>query len=119
MCHLILSLPVLGISVFWIFPLQVAIPLYIIILIISAVMYRAIMKSMRMPVRTGSEGLIGEIGSYSGPGSEGDVVSVHGELWNASSPDHLKLGEKIRVTGVNGLHLYVESINRKHNNSNF
>ncbi|MFZ0456063.1 MAG: NfeD family protein [Ignavibacteriaceae bacterium] len=113
MCHVILALPVLGISVFWILPFQLALPIYIVILIISAAMYRAIMKSMMTPVKTGSEGLIGMVGNFLGFNSEEGIVRVHGEIWNASSPENLKPGEEIRVVDVNGLHLLVEGINKR------
>lgn len=113
MCHLILALPVLGILVFWIFPLQIALPLYIIIFIISTIIYSAVIKLMKIPVKTGIERMIGEIGNYEGSTKEGKTVSVHGELWNAASLEELKLGEKVTIVSVNGLQLKVESIDKK------
>ena len=111
MCHLILSLPVVGISVFWILPLQLAIPVYIVILIISAIMYYAIMTAMKTRVKTGKEGLIGEIGNIFDLTPKDMFVRVHGEIWEATSNDKLKKGDEIRIINVNGLMLDVKKNN--------
>ena len=113
MCHVVLAMPVLGLSLFWILPFDLALPIYMVILIASIIVYYAIMKSMRTPVTTGSEGLIGEIGNFIGLTSGEKLVRIHGEIWNASSPENIKPGEEIRVVNVNGLHLLVERIKRK------
>ena len=52
--------------------------------------------------------MIGEIGIARTPlGPEGKVF-VHGELWNAMSSTAIAEGARVRVAGVNGLHLVVE-----------
>ena len=111
MCHLILSLPVVGISVFWILPLQLAIPVYIVILIISSIMYSAIMTAMKTKVKTGKEGLVGETGIIFNLTPEDIFVRVHGEIWEATSNDKLIKGDKIRIINVKGLLLDVKKNN--------
>jgi membrane-bound serine protease (ClpP class) len=113
MCHLVLLLPIFGLVVFWILPIWIALPLYVLILLISLILYYAIMKAMKTPVKTGAKGMIGMVGNFLGFNSNEGIVRVHGEIWNASSPDNLNSGEEIRVVSVNGLHLLVESINNK------
>jgi membrane-bound serine protease (ClpP class) len=61
---------------------------------------------------TGTEGLIGEMGTAStpiAPGTQGKV-SIHGEFWNATSDQKIEAGEKIQVVGVWNLKLKVRKI---------
>ena len=66
------------------------------------------LRARRLRVTTGREGMIGEIGvARTALGPEGKVF-VHGELWNATARASIAEGTRIRVAGVNGLHLMVE-----------
>jgi len=59
---------------------------------------------LRKPA-TGSEGLTGLIGVVRSPidaESEGTVL-VHGEIWRATSDERIEKGERVKVTGVEGL----------------
>lgn len=109
MCHVVLSMPVIGLIFFWIFPLPVALALYLIVLAVSLVIYKAIIDAMKIPVQTGSEGLIGKKGNFIGRNAQGKVIQVHGELWNAESSERFEPGDEVRITGVDGLMLRVES----------
>jgi membrane-bound serine protease (ClpP class) len=59
-------------------------------------------------VATGSQGLLGEIGSASTDLKPDGTVFVHGETWTATSPRPVKRGQRIRVVRVDGLRLVVE-----------
>jgi membrane-bound serine protease (ClpP class) len=84
--------------------LAVSIPIGIIAVFLTTLVLRA----RRGRVSTGSEGMIGEIGiARTTLGPEGKVF-VHGELWNAMSATAIAEGARVRVAGVNGLHLLVE-----------
>ena len=67
-------------------------------------------RARRNKVTTGSQGLIGETGMAQTELSPAGTVFVHGELWRARSRQNVAIGEQVRVTGVNGLQLEVESI---------
>lgn len=108
MCHLVLALPILGIPVFWIFPYEISIPIYAIILVISLLIYYSMMKAMRIPVKNGSKGMIGQIGNVTRFSGKDKMVRVHSELWKAVSSDSLKIGDSIKVTAIKGLVLTVE-----------
>ena len=114
MHHLILLLPLIGIIVFWLFPLNIAIPVYIVILIISGLMYWAIIRAIRKIPVTGKNGLIGAraiVKSRSGPEDEARYlveVTAEGELWQAASPDKLKPGDTVYFREVKGLVLLVQ-----------
>lgn len=63
----------------------------------------------RYRVRTGAEGMIGERGEViEAVSGEGGRVRVYGEIWTARSEAAVGPGERVRVTGVDGLTLEVE-----------
>ncbi|MEW5843761.1 MAG: nodulation protein NfeD [Bacteroidota bacterium] len=69
------------------------------------------LAAQRKQPSTGSEGLIGEIGialSEISPDQSGQV-SLHGEIWNAESPeDEIVNGMKVQVVGIEGLKLKIK-----------
>ena len=66
------------------------------------------LRARRLRVTTGREGMIGEIGvARTAVGPEGKVF-VHGEIWNATARATIPEGARVRVAGVDGLHLVVE-----------
>jgi membrane-bound serine protease (ClpP class) len=75
--------------------------------IILVVVQRAV-RSQTRRVATGSQGLLGEIGSASTDLKPDGTVFVHGETWTATSPRPVKRGQRIRVVRVDGLRLVVE-----------
>ena len=69
------------------------------------------LAAQRKQPSTGSEGLIGEVGialSEISPDQSGQV-SLHGEIWNAESPeDEIVNGMKVQVVGIEGLKLKIK-----------
>ena len=84
--------------------ISVSIPIGLIAVFLATLVLRA----RHGRVATGSEGMIGEIGIARTPVSEEGKVFVHGELWNAVSTMAIAEGTRVKVAGVNGLHLVVE-----------
>jgi membrane-bound serine protease (ClpP class) len=110
MAHLILLLPVLGLLVFWLLPVPTAIPVYVLIVLVSIAAYVAVARAMRSPVETGAEGIVGRTGEVVEP--EGGVgrVRVEGEIWHAVSSDELVPGDRVEVVAVEeGLTLRVRN----------
>lgn len=107
MNHLILLLPLIGLVVFWIAPLSIAIPVYLVILIASGLAYYSIIKSMRRPVVTGKEGLIGQTVEITDMSGHTGHVRIQGELWRAVSDDILHAGDKAVILDVEKLTLRV------------
>jgi len=69
-------------------------------------------RERRRSVKTGAEGMIGEIGEVRAaivPGAPGKVF-VHGEIWRARSAEALEAGERARVTAVSGLEVEVRRV---------
>jgi membrane-bound serine protease (ClpP class) len=76
-------------------------------LLILAIVYLAT-RSLRRPVATGQEGMIGAaaevVADFNGRGQ----VRYGGELWNARSSAALRAGDAARIVKVEGLTLWVE-----------
>jgi membrane-bound serine protease (ClpP class) len=73
---------------------------------------RLAIKAHRTQSVTGAEGLVGEHGralTSLEPGQTGRVT-VHGEIWNATSTAPVSAGRPVRVTSVQGLSLRVEPL---------
>ena len=62
-----------------------------------------LVKDRRRRAMTGSEGLVGELGTTVGEVHGSGKVRVHGEIWNAISGEAIGAGSKVRVESVDGL----------------
>ena len=76
--------------------------------LIAVFLTTLVLRARHGRVATGSEGMIGEIGVARTPLGPDGKVFVHGELWNAVAKSAIAEGARVRVAGVNGLHLIVE-----------
>jgi len=72
---------------------------------------RLALRAQRSKVRTGNEGLVGEVGrafTPLGPDTRPGKVFVHGEFWHARAARPVAAGEAVRVVGVEGMLLDVD-----------
>ena len=114
MCHLILAMPLITLPIFWLMPLNFAVPIYVVIVLISTFLYWLITRAMRKPIQDGFQSLVG---------TEAEVVSKQalghsarylvrargeGELWSAYSTDALDIGEWVNIVAVKGIGVVVE-----------
>ena len=60
-------------------------------------------------VVTGVENLVGAVGKAVEPLEPEGHVRVHGELWEARAPETVPAGTPVRVVGLDGLTLEVET----------
>ncbi len=107
MCHIILLLPIISLILFWVLPLVYALPIYVVILVMSGLLYYAMIKAMSCGVTTGKEGLIGEPVEIIEMSGHHGRVRVHGEIWQAESDDVLQKGDKARVVEVDDMVLRI------------
>lgn len=70
------------------------------------------LKTRRSPVVSGREELIGATGEMLEDASNGGMARIHGELWSVRCTQPLTRGQKVRVTGIDGLVLQVTSAER-------
>ncbi|MCG8603995.1 nodulation protein NfeD [bacterium] len=68
------------------------------------------LKTHFKKVTTGTEGLVGENGLAQSKISPEGNVTVHGEIWKATSDQVIKKGDRVRVVAVDGLILKVEKL---------
>lgn len=106
-CHFLLMSPVIGLGLFLILPWSIALPLYLVIVAFSFFLYAKIMQSMHQPVRTGQEGLLGQVGTVSPGGS----LKVAGECWRIAKPAGLVPGQRVRIVDFIGMSLEVQPVN--------
>ncbi len=69
-------------------------------------------KSLRQPIVTGREALIGSTGEVMEYYTDYMLVRVQGEIWNASSDEPLQVGQKVRITKIGNLKLTVEPLTK-------
>lgn len=75
---------------------------------ITVFLMSLVLRARKMPVVTGQEGMVGEIGVARTPLEPNGMVFVHGELWNAVARTTVPEGARVRVKSVDGLHVMVE-----------
>ena len=106
-CHLPLALPVLGLVLFLALPWPVAAPLYGVVVIASVLMYRVLLRALRLPVKTGTEGMTGGLAYVVEPLAPEGVVRYGGELWRAAGDERLEKGARVRIERVEGMTVIV------------
>jgi membrane-bound serine protease (ClpP class) len=74
--------------------------------VVASLVFRA---QMSKPM-TGEKGLIGEVGVVKSRLEPEGKVFVHGELWNAISPENIDVGTRVRVVAVDRLVVTVEKV---------
>jgi membrane-bound serine protease (ClpP class) len=65
------------------------------------------LRAQRLPVRSGLEGLLHEVGTARSALTPRGKVFVHGELWDAVAEEPVALGEPVEVVAVRNLTLAV------------
>jgi membrane-bound ClpP family serine protease len=113
MMVVIMALPLLGLGLFYFFPLRMALPIYLCLLFISGLMYYGMFTVMgrKRRVRTGFEEMIGKDGLVFEDINPEGKVRIDDELWTARAQGGRFLkGEKVRISGHEGLTLLVEGL---------
>jgi membrane-bound serine protease (ClpP class) len=89
--------------------LSIIVPSVLITVLFFTITFRLAYKAFKSKPVTGSEGLIGLEGkAVEDITNKGGMVSLHGELWSASSDEDIRKGEGVIVLEVSGLKLRVK-----------
>ncbi len=75
------------------------------------VIQRAV-RSQTQRVATGSQAFVGAVATASTDLKPEGSVFVHGETWSATCSQPVKQGARVRIARVDGLHLFVEPIEK-------
>jgi membrane-bound serine protease (ClpP class) len=70
------------------------------------------LRTQRLPVRTGREGMLQELGTARTPLNPLGKVLIHGEIWDAVADEPVAAGETVEVVGVRNLTLAVRAHGR-------
>ena len=115
---LIMVSPFLALLLFYYFPLETALQIYIPILIVAGFCYLVMFKSMRDKSKTGLPAMIGaEAMVIENIDPEGKV-EVRGEIWDATARGkRIVEGERVRILRARGLVLIVERLDENQEGS--
>jgi membrane-bound serine protease (ClpP class) len=103
MCHLIFLAPVLALPVFWLLPLSQALPIYLAVVGMTALVLWPVVGAMRQPLRSGPEGMIGARGDAVTPLNPTGLVRCQGEVWSATADEAVAPGDRVWVIDVQRL----------------
>jgi membrane-bound serine protease (ClpP class) len=107
MHHLLLLVVVFGWILLLFLSWQLALPLYVIAVIISLMIYWKIIKAQRKAPVIGKRAMIGDQAVVVRVDGEDIEVEYEGEMWRAVSPEPLQKGQRVIIKGVEGLTLRV------------
>ena len=111
MCHLLLiGLPLAALSLFWLLPLPVALPAFVVALVAIGAFYRFLYQGNRMPMLNGAEAILGATGKVLEVNGRRASVWVQGELWTARFDGEARAGDRVQVVGMDGLRLEVRKL---------
>ena len=111
MCHLILFLPAFALPLFWVFPINIALPLYLFVIGITFFIYIKIFQAMRQEIKTGKEALLGKKGLVIEDIDPEGKIEYASEIWDATTREGRVLkGEPVKINGMQGLVLIVEKM---------
>jgi membrane protein implicated in regulation of membrane protease activity len=107
---LVLVLIFLGL---WLFHVKITWVLILIIALVMVafvfIMHKAVVPSLLRKKVTGTEGMIGIVGTVTEPLSPEGMVKVKDEYWKARSVEgDIGIGEEVEVVGIAGLSLEVK-----------
>ncbi len=113
MCHIILSFPLLALALLYILPFRTALPIYLLILLVTGFIYFKLIAAIKYKVRTGKEGMKGEEALVVEDINPEGKVMVWSEIWTATANGkRFGKGQKVKVSGFDGLKVIVEDPTR-------
>mgnify|MGYP000070604716 CR=1 FL=1 len=108
---IVLALVILGLALLTYFKIitpKLATIAGLVAVLITILLTISIVKVQKKKPIIGPEAVIGKTGFVKFISTKGElVVEVEGEYWIAKTIDHVKPGDAIRVTGIDGLKLRV------------
>ena len=113
---IIMFSPVFALALFLLLPFYTALPIYIPIFIFGVIVNYKMMRSMKLPVRTGLEEMMGQEAVVIDDIDPEGKVRFKDEIWAATAKDkRLEQGDKVKIVGSQGLVLVVANTGEKSN----
>lgn len=110
MCHFLLAVPLVALSLFWLLPLHGAIVTYGVTAALSAALYWSVIRAMKRPPENGIAALVGHMGTVVACTNDDMRVQVHNELWHARCRGGAQAGDRVEVIGYGDMILMVEKV---------
>ena len=105
---IIMFSPVFALVLFLFLPFWTAIPIYVPIFIFGVIVNVKMMKSMRLPVRTGLEEMMGQEAVVIDDIAPEGKVRIKDEIWASTAKgERFEQGEIVKIVGSRGLLLVV------------
>jgi len=111
-CHLLLIMPILGLGLFAMLPLGVALPIYVAVASVSLGVYWAAFQAMHRPVTTGREAMIGARAEVVTDLSPTGRIRYRGELWRAMAREPIPAGSRVTIIEVDGMRVWVQPVSK-------
>ena len=108
MHHLLLLVVLIGWILFLFLSWQIALPLYVMGVIISLAIYWKVIQAQRRRPVIGKRAMVGDQAVVVRVEAEEAEVEYQGETWRAVSSQPLRSGQKVIIEGVEGLILRVK-----------
>lgn len=121
MCHLVFLIPLAGLPLFWLLPLGYALPINILLWIISGLLGYKVVRAMMLSPKDGFKSLIGAeamVVSMVNKSYGQYLVKAGHELWTARSNEPLRPGERVEVTATDGIKLVVARTSTENGSKN-
>ena len=113
---IIMFSPVFALVLFLFLPFWTAIPIYVPIFIFGVIVNVKMMKSMRLPVRTGLEEMMGQEAVVIDDIAPEGKVRIKDEIWASTAKgERFEQGEIVKIVGSRGLLLVVENTKERSN----
>jgi membrane-bound ClpP family serine protease len=104
MCHIFLSLPILALPLFYFLPFERALPIYLMVVLVSGFLYYKIAAAMKAKVKTGKEEMIGKEAVVIEDINPEGKITIWSEIWSATADGkRFYKGQKVEVQGFHGL----------------
>jgi membrane protein implicated in regulation of membrane protease activity len=110
MHHISLLLPLLALFLFLFLPWQLALLMYLPVLIVSVIGFWKGLQALRKLPVTGEQAMIGERAVVMAAKNGNSEVHYEGEIWRAVSEQSLHRGQPVIIKGADGLTLQVEPV---------
>ena len=104
----IMSLPLLGLALFFVYPWQIALLPYITLVAASGFFHWLMMRAMRLPVKSGREEMIGSTAVVLNWKGRAGRVMWNGEIWQARGNEPFEKGAEVVIGGLSGMTLHVK-----------
>ncbi|MDP2727840.1 MAG: NfeD family protein [Dehalococcoidia bacterium] len=107
-------MPLFGLGLFLVLPLELAIPSYLLVLVATAWLFYKVVQAMKQPVSVGREALVGQevevVLIIETPSMARYLVRHGGELWSATSADEFRRGDRALIAGLEGIRIRIQSL---------